>query len=141
MEKAFEVLLGQGGVNGAFLVLFMLCIIYLQKKRDAESAGRLTDARELLTTVADVNKALLALRDSVGGVAQSLSSLTVTTQTMHSDSLAYREASRERDRRVEATIEDSRKLVRTIEETVRDAADLTVRNNKILKDLHDRGTE
>ena len=81
MEKAFEVLLGQGGVNGAFLVLFMLCIIYLQKKRDAESAGRLTDARELLTTVADVNKALLALRDSVGGVAQSLSSLTVTTSS------------------------------------------------------------
>lgn len=141
MEKAFDVLLGQGGVNGAFLVLFMLCIIHLQKKRDAESAGRLSDARELLTTVAEVNKASLDLRDGVGEVAQSLAALTITTQTMHSDSTAYRDANRERDRRVEATIEDSRKLVRSIEETVKDAADLTIRINKILKDLHDRGTE
>lgn len=140
MEKAFDVLLGQGGVNGAFLVLFMLCIIYLQKKRDAESAGRLTDARELLTTVAEVNKALLALRENVGGVAQSLAALTIATQTMHSDSMAYREASRERDRRVEATIEDSRRLVRSIEETVNEAAELTAKNGRLLKELHERGT-
>ena len=141
MEKAFEVLLGQGGVNGAFLVLFLLCIIYLQSKRDTESAARLEDARELLTTAAGVNQALSTLRDSVGGVAQGLTSLAATVQTMHSDSAAYREASRERDKRVEEMIAESSRLVRSIQETVKDAADLTVRNNKILKDLHDRGTE
>jgi methyl-accepting chemotaxis protein len=141
LDRALEALLAAGGVNGIFLVLFLLCIIYLQSKRDTESAGRLSDARELLTTAADVNRALTVLRDSVGGVAQSQTTLTTTIQTMHADSAAYREASRERDRRVEEMIGESAKLVRSIQETVKDAAELTVRNNKILKDLHDRGTE
>jgi methyl-accepting chemotaxis protein len=141
LDRALEALLAAGGVNGIFLVLFLLCIIYLQGKRDTESAGRLSDARELLTTAADVNRALATLRDSVGGVAQGLTSLTVTVQTMHSDSTAYRETARERDRRVEEMIGESSKLVRSIQDTVRDAAELTVRNNKILKDLHDRGTD
>ena len=140
MEKAFDVLLNQG-VLGALLVLFLIAIVSLQNKRDKESDGRLKDARELLTTIAEVNRALTALRDSVGGVAQSLTSLIVTVQSIHADTNAHREANRERDRRVEATIEDSRRLVKSIEESASLAAETTIKNNKILKDLHERGTE
>lgn len=138
MEDALKTLAGQG-VIGAMMVLLLLAVVYLQKKRDGDSEARLKDTRESLHEAAETTRIVGGFRDTVAGLTQGMTSLTVTVQNMHSDIRGAREANQTRDNRVEAMIERNGSLIKDIESVVKENNRLIERSNVALDNFMKAG--
>jgi hypothetical protein len=131
MEAVTKVLSEQG-LAGAFLLVLLLAIGYLQRKRDDDSESRLKDSRETLLTVSEMNRLVGGLKDAVAGLNQNLASLTSTVQTLHSDTRQATEFNRVRDERVERMIESNGEIIRDTQGTVKQAANVLQQSQAIL---------
>lgn len=126
-------ILSEQGLAGAFLLSMLFAVIYLQKKLDDGSENRLKDSREMLTTVAQMNTLIGGLKDAVAGLNQSLASLTLTVQTLHSDTKQATEFNRVRDERVERMIETNGEIIRNTAGTVNAAVEIIRQSQAILQ--------
>ncbi|WP_018261871.1 hypothetical protein [Methylobacterium sp. WSM2598] len=114
LDSALSKILEQG-VTGALLVILLLAIGYLQRKRDSDAEARLKEARETLVTAAETNRVLSGIKDTLGGVAQSLNFLTVTVQTIDGNARSALASQTDRDQRVERMIEANGDVIRDIQ--------------------------
>lgn len=114
MEQALSKI-GEQGLTGALLVLFMLAIVYLNKKRDDTAEERLKESKEALLTIAAANTIMASLKEAVTGLSTTLAALNSTVQTMHSENKAALDQARERDTRVERRIEETAEMARDLE--------------------------
>ncbi|KMO23737.1 hypothetical protein [Methylobacterium aquaticum] len=114
LDSAMGKLLDQGLV-GVMLVLFLIAIIYLQKRRDSDAEARLKESRETLLTAAETNRILSSIKDTLAGVAQSQTFLTATVQAIDANARSALASQTERDMRVERMIENASETIREIE--------------------------
>lgn len=117
MEQALSNIAEQG-LTGALLVLFMLAIVYLNKKRDDTAEERLKESKEALLTIAAANTIMASLKEAVTGLSTTLAALNSTVQTMHSENKAALDQARERDTRVEGRINETAEMARDLESAV-----------------------
>lgn len=121
MEQAFGVL-AQHGLAGAIIILCVLAIVALSNRVNGISEKRLTENRETLLTIAEVNRTLASLKDAVAGLSTSLSTLTSTTQTMQADSRAALGQSQQVRDRIERQLELNGEHIRAIRNAVEETA-------------------
>lgn len=121
MEQAFGVLT-QHGLAGAIIILCVLAIVALSNRLNGVSEKRLTENRETLLTIAEVNRTLSSLKDAVAGLSTSLSALTSTVQTMQADSRAALGQTQQVRDRIERQIDQNGEHLRAIRSAVEDTA-------------------
>lgn len=114
LDSAMSKLLDQGLV-GVMLVLFLIAIIYLQKRRDSDAEARLKESRETLLTAAETNRILASIKDTLAGVTQSQTFLTATVQAIDANARSALASQTERDQRVERMIEGNSDSIQKIE--------------------------